>query len=205
MDRVMKLLAFLSTKSAEVPEVVKEELKSIAKDVSTSDVLEVFKDLLTGYIVEQKKEGLQLVDTKKFDVLEKDSWVKKAPKEPELPQAVKDQLASQEKIIADLKLKDFTKDVETKVGTALVKEFTPLYGKLADADITKILDVVKFQQDIISELGKAQLTKDNTYVTKIADLETKIAAFAKERGMTVMDAYAAYGKEHPDEMAVLNQ
>lgn len=205
MDRVLKLMAFLSTKSAEIPEVVKEELKSIAKDVSTADVLDVFKDLLTGYIVEQKKDGIQLVDTKKFDVVEKDTWEKKAAPAFKLPENIQKELDDAKALAAELKLKDFKKDVEAKVGEKLVKEFEPLYGKLADTEIAKILDIVKFQQDIITELGRAQLVKGNEYATKVADVEAKVEKYAKDNKMSVVDAWAAYAKEHPEEILGLDQ
>lgn len=205
MDRVLKLMAFLSTKSAEIPEVVKDELKTIAKDISTADVLDVFKELFTGYIVEQKKDGIQLVDTKKFDVLEKDSWLKKPDKEPEIPQVFKDRIEAQEKELSDLRMERFTKDITDKVGEKLVKDFLPLYGKLSKEETDKILDVFAFMKDIINELGKAQLVNGNRYAAKAADLEAKIEKYAKEHGMPVVDAYAAYAKEHPDEMAALEQ
>jgi hypothetical protein len=206
MDRVLKLMAFLSTKTAEVPEVVKEELKNIAKDVSTSDVLDVFKDLLIGYIVEQKKEGVQIVDTNKFDVVAKDTWiVKPIDKTLELPAEIKKELDDNRKMIADLKLNEFKKDALTKVGATLAKEFESMFGKLADADITKFLDIVKFQQDIINELGKAQLVKGNTYAVKAAEVEANVKKLADERKISVLDAWPIYAKEHPEDIAKLDQ
>ena len=155
-------------------QVVKDELKTIAKDISTADVLDVFKELFTGYIVEQKKDGIQLVDTKKFDVLEKDSWIKKPDKEPEIPQVFKDRIEAQEKELSDLRMERFTKDITAKVGDKLAKDFMPLYGKLSKEETDKILDVFAFMKDIINELGKAQLVNGNRYAAKAADLEAKI-------------------------------
>lgn len=205
MNRALNLMAFLSTKAEDVPEVVKEELKNIAKDVSTADVLEVFKELLVDYIVEQKKDGIQIVDTEKYDVLEKDTWIKKPAPEFKLPESVQKELDEAKALASALKQKDFNRDVEAKVGKSLVKDFEPLYGKLADDEINKILDIVKFQQDIIDELGKAQLSSKRNAGTKVADLEAKIAKFAESNRMTMVDAYAAYAKEHPDEIAALEQ
>jgi len=205
MDRVLKLMAFLSTKSAEVPEVVKEELKDIAKDASTADVLEVFKELFVGYLIEQKKDGVMVVDTTKFDVLEKDSWIKKPEPEFKLPASVQKELDDSKATIAALKLKEFQKDVIARVGDKLYKEFEPMFGKLADDAIIKILDIVKFQQDIINELGKAQLVKGNAYAVKSAEVEENVKKLANERKIPVMDAWAIYAKEHPEEIAALDQ
>lgn len=206
MDRVLKIMAFLSTKTAEVPEVVKEELKDITKDVSTADVLEVFKELFGGYIVEPKKDTTQVVDTTKFDVVTKGSWtLKPENKELELPEPIKKELEDNRKLIADLRLKEFKKDVADKVGDKLAKEFDPLFGKLADTDIAKFLDLVRFQQDIINELGKAQLVKGNAYAVKSAEIEANVKKLAEERKISVYDAWPIYAKEHADEIAALDQ
>lgn len=205
MDRVLKLMAFLSTKTADIPEVVKEELKDITKDISTADVLEVFKDLFTGYIIEQKKEGIKVVDTTKFDVLEKDSWIVK-PKENnvELPEAIKKELEDNRKLIADLRLKEFKKETTSKVGETVAREFDALFGKVGDTEIGKLLDVVKFQQDIINELGKAQLINGSTYAKKAAEVEAAVKKLADEHKISVIDAWPIYAKEHPEEIAALD-
>ncbi len=206
MDKILKLMAFLTTKSDDIPEVVKEELKDIQKDVSTADVLEVFKDFFTSYIVEQKKDNLRLVDTGKFDVVEKDTWQPKVndKKELNLPEEVKKELEDNRNRIKELRLDGFKKTLDAKVGASLIPSFEVLFDKVDDTAITNILDVVKFQQDIINELGKAQLSKENDIKARLDVVEAEIAKIAKEQNISQTDAWAIYAKQHPEKIAELD-
>lgn len=188
MDKFLKLMAFLATKSANVPVVVQEELKTVDKDVSSEDILDIFKDQLAGYTISKTMDGVKLVDTNKFDIVEK-------TKVADLPDAIKKQMEAQDREIRALKLDKFTSTVATKVGDALIPVISPLYEKISEKDLNDILDVIKFQQDIINELGKSQLTKEIPDNEK--NLEAKIAEYAKVHNMKESDAWAAYAKEHP--------
>lgn len=192
MDKFLKLMAFLATKSANVPVVVQEELKTVDKDVSSEDILDIFKDQLAGYTISKTMDGVKLVDTNKFDIVEK-------AKVADIPDAVKKQMEAQNKEIRELKLDKFNSTVATKVGDAILPVISPLYEKLSDADLGKVLDVIKFQQDIINELGKGQLSKEIPTTGK--DLEAKVADYAKANNMKESDAWAAYAKEHPAEFS----
>ena len=204
MDPITRLMAFLAAKSTNVSEVVKEEIKSVQKDISTADILEIFKDMFAGYIVELKKDGVKVVDTTKMDVVEKDSWIPKPAAEPAIPEAIKKEMDGYKAKIAEIELREFTKDVESMVGKDLVGEFVALHGKLNKDEIGKVLGIVKFQQDIINELGKSQMSKDTNHRVNAAAIEKEVEALAKDQGISMIQAWEAYAKANPTKIAALD-
>jgi len=183
MDKVTKIMAYLASKSDNVPEVVREELKTLDSNVSLEDIREVFKDILP---TESAKEDTQ-------------------EKVAEIPEEVKKELDAYKAKLNELQLREFTHMVESKVGQKLADEFKPLYGKVDNATVEKLLDIVKFQQDIINELGKAQLSKENTHAKKVADVEKAVEALAAELKIPVTDAWVEYAKRNPTVIAELEQ
>jgi hypothetical protein len=207
-----KLLAFLAVKSADVAEIVKEELKKDApKEITAKDLMEAAKELgikmevevPEGSIIAKKED---VIDRTKFDVVEKGSWL---PNESDpykgLTPAMKERVIALEKETAILKEKDVQNTLAASVGMELAKEMTKFYMTLSEKDQSFLVATISGLQTAVKELGAARgvKTSDNPNAITQSQMEAEAQKIAKDENIPVSDAMIKWAERNPEKAANL--
>lgn len=178
MERLSKLVAFLAQR-ADVPEVVKEELKDFAAgELKEEDILGALEE--AGIEIERKEDEEKEPLLKEMESLRKE--VEELRKERQ-----------------EMERQVLRKEVEELVGEEVAKDLVEFYGKLEREEILSLARQFEGLRKAVDELGgRKGSNEDKPAGMSDEQVMEKVEALAKERGISKADALVELAKERPD-------
>ena len=193
MDKLTQLVAWLATK-ADVPEVVKEELKDFVPKSAPKDIEKVLKEV--G--IEVKPEVVEKVVEKKAEKVKvdgKDVRVDKLLKDFE---TYRGQVEVLKKELQKMEHEVLRKEVEMRVDKETADEILEkYYGKLDKDEIIELADkfsgLAKLAKDMKGTSGEPP---EDALISK--QIEERVEKIMKDRGVSRSDAIVILADENPD-------
>lgn len=219
--RMKKLLAFLASQGADVPEIVKKELGDAPKSLTFDEVKTMLKDAgvkvdemiesiikdAGAVVFDESKQMLiakdsVVVDTTNFHYVAKDRFdVVEKKNVIELPEETKKLLKDQADKIAALEKASLLTKLSDKVGAASAETLLKFADSLGDSGITAITDLLIAKDKLITDLGGEKgVIKKDVPDSKVRD--TKIAEIMEKDGcdkITAMRLLAERGEFYTTE------
>lgn len=181
MEKLAKVVAFLAAK-ADVPEVVKEELKDFYGELNEEELLEGLAE--AGIEIKKAEDdGMEKIEKEYKERMEK------------IEKEYKEKLMEMEKQL-------LKKELEEIAGEDVAEEILPLVGKISKEEALAIARKFQGLKKMADDLGKrAGSNDDKGDNTTDSEVMEKAKKLAEERNIPLGDALVELAKEEPDTIA----
>jgi len=182
MEKLAKVVAFLAAK-ADVPEVVKEELKDFYGELNEEELLEGLAEAGIEIKKAEGDEGMEKIEKEYKERIEK------------IEKEYKEKLMEMERQL-------LKKELEEIAGEDVAEEILPLVGKISKEEALAIARKFQGLKKMAEDLGKRAGSNDDKG-DKATDSEVMERArkLAEERNIPLGDALIELAKEDPETIA----